>query len=293
MLVSIYPGARPTDVLEVLRSIHAKIGDAANVRDSAVARATAYLGWANDSVRMLEHRVSAADIDRLVLTSGYERILTATGILAGDDTGTQGALSGLLRREIERQGEVLAEAVKDLQEQILRWPPNRLYAVADTSFYIDHEHKLEDIDLAEHVHATWPDQVVTLIVPIIVMDELDGLKNRGPNHQVKWRAGHTLAVFDRIFAKPGVQGILQQPAADRRGIVADVFFDPVGHERLPIADDEIIDRALAAQGLAGTTVTLLTFDTGQAARARNARLAVSKLSRSLGPEPEDPRKKKV
>ncbi|HEX6450127.1 MAG TPA: hypothetical protein VF060_11770 [Trebonia sp.] len=40
-------------------------------------------------------------------------------------------------------------------------------------------------------------------------------------------------MFDRIFTKPGAQGILQQPAADRRGIVADVFFDPVGHERLP------------------------------------------------------------
>lgn len=203
VLVSIYPGARPEDVLEVLRGIHGKIGDAANVQNSAVARATAYLGWANDSVRMLEHRVSAADIGRLLLTSGYERILTATGILAGDDTATQGVLSGLLRREIERQGEVLAEAVKDLQEQIRRWPPNRVYAVADTSFYIDHEHKLEDIDLADHARATWPDKVITLIVPIIVLDELDGLKNRGPNHHVKWRAGHTLAVFDRIFAKPG------------------------------------------------------------------------------------------
>lgn len=292
VLVSIYPGARPEDVLEVLRGIHGKIGDAANVQVSAVARATAYLGWANDSVRMLEHRVSAADIGRLVLTSGYERILAATGILAGDDTATQGVLSGLLRREIERQGEILAEAVKDLQEQIRRWPPNRLYAVADTSFYIDHEHKLEDIDLADQVHPTWPDQVITLIVPIIVLDEMDGLKNRGPNHHVKWRAGHTLAVFDRIFARPGAQGILQQPAAGRGGTLADVFFDPAGHERLPIADDEIIDRALAAQGLTGTTVTLLTFDTGQAARARNAGLDVNKLSTPLGPEPEDPRKKK-
>ena len=138
MLVSIYPGASRPDVLETLRSIHSKIGDATNVQDSAVARATAYLGWANDSVRMLEHRVSAADISRLVLTSGYERLLTATGILSGDDTATKGVLTGLLRREIERQGELLKEAIKGLEEQILRWPPNRLYAVADTSFYIKH-----------------------------------------------------------------------------------------------------------------------------------------------------------
>ena len=211
MLVSIYPGASRPDVLETLRGIHSKIGDATNVQDSAVARATAYLGWANDSVRMLEHRVSAADISRLVLTPGYERLLTATGILSGDDTATKGVLTGLLRREIERQGELLEEAIKGLEEQILRWPPNHLYAVADTSFYIKHEHKLEDIDFADLVQA----------------------------------------------------------------------------------DDETIDRALAAQGLTGTTVTLLTFDTSQAARARNAGLDVNKLSKPLGEEPKDTRKEKV
>ena len=211
MLVSIYPGASRPDVLETLRGIHSKIGDATNVQDSAVASATAYLGWANDSVRMLEHRVSAADISRLVLTPGYERLLTATGILSGDDTATKGVLTGLLRREIERQGELLEEAIKGLEEQILRWPPNHLYAVADTSFYIKHEHKLEDIDFADLVQA----------------------------------------------------------------------------------DDEIIDRALATQGLTGTTVTLLTFDTSQAARARNAGLDVNKLSKPLGEEPKDTRKEKV
>ena len=292
MLVSIYPGASRPDVLETLRGIRSKIGDAANVQDSAVARATAYLGWANDSVRMLEHRVSAADIGRIVLTPGYERLLTAAGILSGDDTATKGVLTGLLRREIERQDELLAETIKALEEQILRWPPNRLYAIADTTFYIEHDRKLEDIDFGELVQATWPDTVITLIVPIIVMDELDGLKNRAPTPHAKWRAAYTLAFFDRIFIKPGAQGILQQPATERRGIVADIFFDPPRHERLLIADDEIIDRALAAQGLTGTTVTLLTFDTSQAARARNAGLAVNKLSKPLGEEPENTRKKK-
>jgi len=292
MLVSIYPGASRPDVLETLRGIRSKIGDAANVQDSAVARATAYLGWANDSVRMLEHRVSAADIGRIVLTPGYERLLTAAGILSGDDTATKGVLTGLLRREIERQDELLAETIKALEEQILRWPPNRLYAIADTTFYIEHDRKLEDIDFGELVQATWPDTVITLIVPIIVMDELDGLKNRAPTPHAKWRAAYTLAFFDRIFIKPGAPGILQQPATERRGIVADIFFDPPRHERLLIADDEIIDRALAAQGLTGTTVTLLTFDTSQAARARNAGLAVNKLSKPLGEEPENTRKKK-
>ena len=72
----------------------------------------------------------------------------------------------------------------------------------------------------------------------------------------------------------------------------DILFDPPRHERLPINDDEIIDRALAAQGLAGTPVTLLTYDTSQAARGRHAGLAVNKLAKPLGDEPEDTRGKK-
>ena len=47
---------------------------------------------------MLKHWVSAADIDRLVLTTGYGRFLTATGILTGSDTGITGVLSGLVSR---------------------------------------------------------------------------------------------------------------------------------------------------------------------------------------------------
>ena len=142
MLVTIYPGARRPDVLDTLRGIHAKIGDAANVHGSAVARAVGYLDWANEAVRMLEHRVSAADIDRLVLTSGYERLLGATGTLTGGEIGTQGVLYGLVRRGITA-GRALEVAVHDLEEQILRWPQDDHYTVADTSFYIEPHDRLE------------------------------------------------------------------------------------------------------------------------------------------------------
>jgi PIN domain len=57
------------------------------------------------------------------------------------------------------------------------------------------------------------------------------------------------------------------------------------HIRLPINDDEIIDRALAVQPLADRPVTLLTYDTGQSTRARAAELPVIKLAKPLGDEP--------
>lgn len=293
MLVTIYPGANRDDVLSTLRDIAAKVHDAGNVHGPAHARVTAYLEWATNSVRMLEHRVSTADIDRLVLTRGYERLLATAGALTGADVGTQRVLNGLVDHEIQQRSQTLEEAIRDLDAQGRRWPQGSAYAVADTSFYIEHDDKLRDIDFAPLLPGAWLDKPVTVIVPIIVLDELDGLKRRGGTTHVKWRASYTLAVLDDIFAKPGTQAILRQPAADgtRGAVLMDILYDPPRHERLPINDDEIIDRALAAQGLAGTPITLLTFDTSQAARARHAGLAVNKIAKPLGDEPEDTRKK--
>ena len=95
-----------------------------------------------------------------------------------------------MRREIERQGELLTQAIKDLQEQIIRWPPDSLYAVADTSFYIEHEDKLQDIDFAPLLDSAWLDKRVTLIVPVIILDELDGVRQR-PTQAHRSGAPHT------------------------------------------------------------------------------------------------------
>ena len=65
----------------------------------------------------------------------------------------------------------------------------------------------------------------------------------------------------------------------------EILYDPPGHFRLPINDDEIISRTVAAQALAGKPVTFLTFDTSQAMRARSAGLATIKLTTRLGDEP--------
>ncbi|MGA5035516.1 hypothetical protein ACPCA8_00500 [Streptomyces capoamus] len=47
-----------------------------------------------------------------------------------------------------------------------------------------------------------------------------------------------------------------------------------------------MDRALALKPLSGREVTVLTYDTGQAARARVAGLRDVKLSMPVGDEPQ-------
>ena len=114
---------------------------------------------------------------------------------------------------------------------------------------------------------------IHLILPIVVVDELDGLKQAG-QPQVRWRAGYTLAVLDRVLRNGTGPARLREEdfsALDTGGIprgeiTVEILLDPPGHRRLPINDDEIVDRALAVQPLAGRAVTLLTYDTGQATR---------------------------
>ena len=255
-----------------------------NAHGPAQARFTAYLEWVSNAIRMLENRLSEADINRLILTAGYERLLSAAAALTGGDIGTQRALNDMLNLELRQRIIAFEEAAKDLDSQIRRWTVGTVFTVADTGVYINHEQKLRELDFAAllGVPAGVP---IRVLVPIIVVDELDGLKRVKDEH-VRWRAGHTLGVLDEIIRDP------RQPGQLRTGVTLEILFDPPWHVRLPINDDEIVDRARAAQALAGADVTLLTFDAGQSSRARYAGVPAVKLPLPLGDEPADLRGKK-
>jgi len=99
------------------------------------------------------------------------------------------------------------------------------------------------------------------------VDALNGQIQRWSEYGARLRAGDVV---------PGSDG------RTRSDINIEVVFDPPRHARLPISDDEIVDRALAIQALADRKVTLLTYDTGQATRARSAGLQVVKLRKPIG-----------
>jgi hypothetical protein len=286
MLVTLHPGANRGDVLEVLTRIRAEADNATGPGSAGAAgRLTGYLEWAARSARMLHNRLKAADIDRLILTRGYDRLLAAAGSLTGTDTGIQRVLNGLIDMELRLCVEAFDEIIHDLRSLNPQWCADDLYAVLDTSVYIEHDDKLEKLDIAPKLTA-FPDKRLHLLVPMVVIDELDGIKNKGEDFK-RWRAAHTLGVLERIFS-PGqrMPGLLRNGEQGVRGTIdAEILYDPPGHVRLPINDDEIVDRAVAAGPLAGKPVTLVTFDTGQTFRAREADLPVVKLTKPLGDEP--------
>ncbi|WP_329404381.1 PIN domain-containing protein [Streptomyces melanogenes] len=288
MLITPRPGADRKNVRQVLRGVHTAATNLQRPYDSAFEGLLTYLEWATTSARMLRSQISDRDLERLVFTPRYKALLASCGTLAG--TAQERLVNGLVQFEVAERVEAFEAAVAALDEQIGRWTGREVFVVADSSFYIQNSVKLADVDVHEVLDVPrW--QLVRLLFPIVVVDELDDLKDAS-KQRPRWRAAHTLGLLDGAL-NGGTHGILHEGVhtahdGETRGRVnVEIVLDPPGHVRLDRPDDEIIDRTVAIQGLAGRDVRLLTCDTGQHTRGRAAGLKVTKVAaKDPGDEPD-------
>jgi len=282
MLITPRPGADRNKILKTLQQIFV---DASNLLgagpSSAYQRLLNYLEWVTGAVRLLQDQVSEKDVDRLIQTRRYHALLGANGMLAG--TAQERLVNGLVDQELTDRAAALREAMTTLHEHIARWSGPAWLVVADSSFYLNSPLRLAETDL----HATLglpAGEAIHLLFPIVIVDELDRLKESGNNHP-RWRAGHTLGCLEVITS--GTIGTLRRGGLrDDHSVIGEVeveiVLDQPGHIRQPIADDEIIERAATIQAIAGREVRLLTCDTGQATRGRMAGLRITKLPSDAG-----------
>lgn len=312
MLVTPRPGVNRDNLLNSLRSVQTEVF---NLRGGGpqghYKRLLAYLEWTSNAVRMLSNQISDADLRELVLTRRYELLLGGVGNMTGNEIEVQRAVNFLVSLELDQRVEAFDAAIKALQARITRWTQYSHFVVPDTSFYIKHPQKLEIADFGPLINV-WQSPI-HILVPMVVVDELDRLKEI-KDRDVRWRAGYTVGVIDRVFAEttapgwlrkgevsttdsvppellttfpPEITATMAAGGIQRSDVTMELLFDPPGHVRLPINDDELVDRAVAVEPLAGRKVTFLTYDTGQSTRARNAGLQVVKLTKEIGPEPTE------
>jgi hypothetical protein len=280
MLVTPLPGTNRHDLRQTLRELHSA---AINIRRDKPPGATgpidAYFGWTDSAVGQLTGQIAESDIQRLIFTPRYWALLGSPSI------GTP-QYYAVLEREIDQRISDLDAAYRELDTQIDRWSDLATYVVPDTSFFCQGESLFDEADYHGLLHATWIERI-RLLIPIAVVDELDGLKEA--RTAVRHRARVSLAILDRVIARspqdphplrpPELRRLVGEYQAQTGPLTVEVLFDPPGHARLPIMDDEIIDRALAVQPLAGRQVTLLTCDTNQSFGARSVGLNVVKAPR--------------
>ncbi|GHE76343.1 MULTISPECIES: PIN domain-containing protein [Streptomyces] len=293
MLVTPLPGANRENLVEALTTIRTDVGNLQGpFSGTAYSRLVRYLRWATGSARRLRNQIRPEDVNRLVLTRRYDALLSgASGGLAGSHQ--EGFLNDLITLELEERVADLDEAIDTLQHRLSRWDRAGVFVVADSSVYMQHETKLLEWDFQKLCNVR--EEPVHLLVPMVIVDELDNLKQI-KDRDKRWRAGYTLAVFEKHL-QPGLDsGVikdadytpLETGEIPSGAVSVEILYDPPGHARLPINDDEIVDRSVAAQLLSGRPVRLLTYDTGQAMRARAAGLTVVKLRPPVETEPEPP-----
>lgn len=273
MPLKLLPHARVDAVLDALTCLSDRLSNVGTGDKWDVL--TGYLRWANDAAYQLGTLVSAEDIAHLVLTRRHWSV-------QGIAPPANDALMSLLQLEISERSRAFAAAQEELQRAVDSWGqhPGHL-VVADTNIYLHHTDVFTDMDwraLVEIRERDW----IQLVLPLLVVDELD----RAKHGNARTKARVTLRAIDALF--PDAEwAVPLQDSGGHNLVRAHLFLDDPGHVRLPHADSELVDRCCALAAVAGREVTIVTFDTGMAIRARSANLAVKKL-----PNPEPPPRRK-
>ncbi len=260
----------PTAVAQ-LRVALQELQNSQTTAHTPLDRFNAYQRWANGQALTLGLTLTSASLDDLVTCRRYE-------LLQGVDPTRHGAITTLVDLEIQQRTAALSAAVDHLERTAARWSGLGEVVVPDTNLFVHHQRYLEDLDW--RAIAGRPPRPVDVVVTTVVLEELDRLKaspgekkvNRRSTETVRSRARRTLRTIDKAFEDPSWISILVPADGHGHQVHWRLHLDPLDHQPLPVADAELIDRAVEIHDLSGATVTLASFDTTVGLRARQAGL---------------------
>jgi rRNA-processing protein FCF1 len=262
------PGASPDQVLAVMRQFHIDLGNRRGGSPGPMPVTSArdgYLRVIETAEVQLRNCFAGDSWLRQIHSERYWdiRALTESSArpfpLIGSEVETQLAWC---ERVIAELGVLIKEdAAADL---------TAARAVLDANVYL-HFIPFTDIDWRSELGQA----TVRLIVPMVVLGELDNQKNAG-REKLKPRAAKRLALMRKLLA-----GHERGPVKVRPGVNLEVLIDPPGHVRQPNTDDEIIAVAQRLVNRRGGPVLLVTGDYSMQLRAEARGLTVVELSDAL------------
>lgn len=260
-------GVLTESLISAIREEHAKVVNLRSTMGGGFDRFMAYLRWSNDAVLRLSTMLYPGDLQRLVTTERYWKLQ------ALDPSTRADTLGGFVDLEITDRERALRAAVEELESERRRWSGRSgSLVMPDTNVFVHHEMEFVDLPWAEVIGSH---RGVHLIIPMLVVDELDNLKRSGKDVS-RTRARTTLRLLDELV-RPRQVTALHPSKAGLEEVTAELLLDDSGHIRLQRADSEIVEVALRVQRVAGRPVTVVTFDVGMKYRCEAAGLAVLRL----------------
>jgi hypothetical protein len=251
-----------------------------------------YLQWANLFAGTLRNYMERDDVNRLITTPRYWALTDLIPFIqyeGGATPPTHVYANGLLNLEIQERRSDFAQITTRLKEELQRWKEVRgVLVVADTNVYLHHEMIFTEIAWSAHLGSG--DKDVHLVIPSLIVDELDGQKRTGQGRvggsksldvdEVKTRARKTLSIIDDLFPRLSDAAEVRSVDSPLGQMSASLLLDGMVHIRHPRPDTELLNRALALQELTTRQVVLVTFDTGMALRARMTNMKAINLTKA-------------
>jgi hypothetical protein len=221
-----------------------------------------YLQFVERAERLLGNVFTGGAVSEILHSPAYWSLVTS-------DTAAPRLLAQVLG-----EGERLHRRLVEVQERICRdverfMRPNRTLVVPDTNVFLDPDN---DFDKIEWKRAAGSDVDVRVVVPLIVVHELDRSKRLG-NRETKLRARAGLHWLEEHLQR--VPSAVPEPLHD--GTSVEVYVHP-GARRPDDPDGMIIEFAQELTALSGNPTVLLTRDLGMRLHSESLGLEVRQLS---------------
>lgn len=226
--------------------------------------------WAALAENKLRLVLTRSELDRLVLTPRLVAIASTPSVSV--------PLLQMAISELTDAVDRWNTEINELEASRERWVAADYLVAPDTNVYMHWPELFNEIDW--HGVSKLPVmEDLGVVIPMQIVDELDNLKQRASTTDGKTRARKTMAKIAQLFAdsSPSPSRRIHPATNDHGSTTLEVLADPIGHERLAIADDEIVSRLVSLQALSNRTVRVATYDFGMAFRARQSGLEVIHL----------------
>lgn len=252
-------GNRSADARRVLQQVTQELE---NLRGRADIET--YVSWVTRSDVVLRSVFSEPNLRECLYSDRFWHLFATPDT---DQVKRSRRLNEALYAEIELQVVLFQELAVELGDiEQLAEPAGNLL-VYDTNSLM-HYGAPDDI-----AWSTIIDPPIRLIVPLIVIDELDGKRYSGSPKMSRRARGAQIALHRLL----GDSGPRRSALPNRNGVTIEVLLDEPGHVRLPRPDDEILDRSRFLEQIAMRSVSIITQDLGMALRATSLGLEVLRI----------------
>jgi len=279
------PGLAGDWIASRLMEAETAFGNLAGAGHDPVKLWAEYLRVAGEQARALRAVLAPAGVDQLLFADGYRRLLElGPAVLAVggrvEATALYSALRDLIDTEIEDVRRDLTELTRRIRDgRLPLWGGrSEISVIPDTNVLVNRPGQpqqetlatvpwLDLLDSAIQVDSPW---LIRVHLPLLVLDELDQVKDRGNSPDARGHARQVLRDLNRrLEGRPQTKALtLADGSGGQPAMSLELVFDELGHQRLPSSDDELVDVARRLHAFRGEPVHLLTGDFHLATRAR-------------------------